>query len=190
MYSVESAQRIAETHDIKLPTSKGHVSLSPHYRKAKWVQRRKQDWEKGTNGKLRLWVWCNCCRLCISFLCFPTLLSFVVLPPCSSLIVILDRHNAPSCSLQPYIRSVLNRHISPFHLKFFASPASKQRLPSLTMESWHALMYKEKVPWNLEICHLSCWLLQKGWKWTSKGHTAVPEWLTIKKDLDFSRPNI
>lgn len=134
MYSVESAQRIAETHDIKLSNSKGHVSSHRITGKQSGFKEENRM-GKGTNGKLRLWVWCNCCRLCISFLCFPTLLSFVVLPPCSSLIVTLDRHNAPSRSLQPYIRSVLNRHISPFHLKFFASPASKQRLPSLTMES-------------------------------------------------------
>lgn len=71
--------------------------------------------------------------------------SFCDWPPCSSLTAILDRHNAPSCSLRPDIRSILNGYISPFHFRFFASPVSKQRLPSLTMESWYTLMYKEKV---------------------------------------------
>lgn len=92
------------------------------------------------------------------------LLSFAVLPPCSPLVVLLERNNAPSCSLQPYIRSIWNRYISPFHLKSFASPVSKQQLPSLTMEAWHAFMYTEKALWNVEICHLSYWLFQKGWK--------------------------
>lgn len=134
MYSVESAQRIAETHDIKLPTSKGHVSLSPHYRKQSGFKEenrigKRNKWKTDAMGLVQL----------LSALYFLPLLSYFTffcgfaslqLPHCYT--------RQAQCSItlsSTVLRSVLNRHISPFHLKFFASPTSKQRLPSLTMES-------------------------------------------------------